>query len=214
LQNPAQLVDDGWGVRSTSGYLTGKVCNPVGVLAFLAKLVATRGARASVWRIAWPFSRAGGQSQYEGLRRRTTPTLSDSEVVGRSGGVAGHNRDSTKSEAALPDTQARVRNHPGAHTCEMDRIVSATFVQVLLDALDGDALDALAERLAPRLAKPAQPDGWLTVTEAAEYLRCPKSRVYSLVSARRIPFVKDGSRTLFRRSELDSWLLAGGGKRP
>jgi excisionase family DNA binding protein len=92
--------------------------------------------------------------------------------------------------------------------------VSATFVQVLLDALDDDALDTLAERLAPRLAKPAQTDGWLTVGEAAEYLRCPKSRVYSLVSARRIPFVKDGSRTLFRRSELDSWLRAGGGKRP
>ncbi len=92
--------------------------------------------------------------------------------------------------------------------------MSATFVQVLLDALDDDALDTLAEKLAPRLTKPAQPDGWLTVGEAAEYLRCPKSRVYSLVSARRIPFVKDGSRTLFRRSELDSWLCRGGGKRP
>ena len=92
--------------------------------------------------------------------------------------------------------------------------MNATFVQVLLDALDDDALDTLAERLAPRLTEPAQTDGWLTVGEAAEYLRCPKSRVYSLVSARRIPFVKDGSRTLFRRSELDAWLHAGGGKRP
>jgi excisionase family DNA binding protein len=97
---------------------------------------------------------------------------------------------------------------------EVGRAMNATFVQVLLDALDDDALDTLAERLAPRLAKPAQTDGWLTVGEAAEYLRCPKSRVYSLVSARRIPFVKDGSRTLFRRSELDAWLRAGGGKRP
>ena len=41
------------------------------------------------------------------------------------------------------------------------------------------------------MTKPAQPDGWLTVAEAAEYLRCPKSRVYSLVSAKRIPFAKD-----------------------
>lgn len=92
--------------------------------------------------------------------------------------------------------------------------MSVAFVQVLLDALDDDALDTLAERLLPHLKTPAQPDGWLTVGEAAEYLRCPKSRVYSLVSARRIPFVKDGSRTLFRRSELDSWLRVGGGKRP
>jgi excisionase family DNA binding protein len=125
-----------------------------------------------------------------------------------------YDRDGTNSKAALPGTQAGITNHLGASTCELGHPVSATFVKVLLDALDGDALDTLAERLAPRLTKPAQPDGWLTVTEAAEYLRCPKSRVYSLVSARRIPFVKDGSRTLFRRSELDSWLRAGGGKRP
>jgi excisionase family DNA binding protein len=92
--------------------------------------------------------------------------------------------------------------------------MSAAFVQILIDALDGEVLDTLAERLAPRLAKSVSPDGWLTVAEAAEHLRCPKSRVYSLVSARRIPFVKDGSRTLFRRSELDAWLREGGGKRP
>ncbi len=92
--------------------------------------------------------------------------------------------------------------------------MSVAFVRVLLDALDDDALDTLAERLLPRLEAPAHTDGWLTVRETAEYLRCPKSRIYSLVSARRIPFVKDGSRTLFRRSELDAWLRAGGGKRP
>lgn len=122
--------------------------------------------------------------------------------------------DGTNSKAALPGTQAGITNHLGTSTYEVGRTMSATFVQILLDALDGDALDTLAERLAPRLGQPAQTDGWLTVGEAAEYLRCPKSRVYSLVSARRIPFVKDGSRTLFRRSELDSWLRVGGGKRP
>ncbi len=122
--------------------------------------------------------------------------------------------DDTNSKAVLPGIQAGSTNHLGASTYEVGRTMSATFVQVLLDALDDNALDTLAERLAPRLAKPAQSDGWLTVGEAAEYLRCPKSRVYSLVSARRIPFVKDGSRTLFRRSELDAWLRGGGGKRP
>lgn len=125
-----------------------------------------------------------------------------------------YDRDGTNSKAALLDTPEGITNHLGASTYEVGRTMSTTFVQVLLDALDGDALDTLAERLAPRLGQPAQTDGWLTVGEAAEYLRCPKSRVYSLVSARRIPFVKDGSRTLFRRSELDAWLRAGGGKRP
>ncbi len=122
--------------------------------------------------------------------------------------------DGNNSKAALPGTQAGITNHLGASTHEVGRTVSVMFVQVLLDALDDDALDMLAERLAPRLSKRDQTDGWLTVGETAEYLRCPKSRVYSLVSARRIPFVKDGSRTLFRRSELDAWLRAGGGKRP
>jgi excisionase family DNA binding protein len=57
-------------------------------------------------------------------------------------------------------------------------------------------------------------DVWLSVADAAEYLRCTPSRVYSLVSARRIPFCKDGSRLLFRRSELDEWVQAGGAACP
>ncbi|HTA32998.1 MAG TPA: helix-turn-helix domain-containing protein [Solirubrobacteraceae bacterium] len=91
----------------------------------------------------------------------------------------------------------------------------SNLAEALLEALDDAALDLLAKRLAPRLARSSEPaDAWLTVVEAADYLRAPKSRVYSLVSAKRIPHVKDGSRTLFRRSELDAWLQAGGGKRP
>jgi excisionase family DNA binding protein len=86
--------------------------------------------------------------------------------------------------------------------------------RILLAELDDDALDMLAERLRSRLEMAAPADGWMTVAEAADYLRCPTSRVYSLTSARRIPCVKDGSRVLFRRSELDEWLRAGGGKRP
>ena len=79
----------------------------------------------------------------------------------------------------------------------------------LLEAIAARAAELVGERQAPD-----DGDGWMTVAEAAEYLRCPKSRVYSLVSARRIPFEKDGSRTLFRRSELDEWVRNGGGKRP
>jgi excisionase family DNA binding protein len=48
----------------------------------------------------------------------------------------------------------------------------------------------------------------------AEHLSCGRSRVYALVSAGRIPYRKDGSRLLFRRSELDGWLAGGGGVRP
>jgi excisionase family DNA binding protein len=55
---------------------------------------------------------------------------------------------------------------------------------------------------------------WIGVRDAAAHLACPRSRIYALVSAGRIPHRKDGSRLLFRRSELDSWLTQGGAVRP
>jgi len=92
----------------------------------------------------------------------------------------------------------------------------------LLAELDDDTLATLADRLADRLVpaivprlNPSQPpDSWLDVGHAAEHLSCPRSRIYALVSARRMPHHKDGSRLLFRREELDKWVRAGGGRRP
>ncbi|MHB8492764.1 MAG: MerR family transcriptional regulator [Solirubrobacteraceae bacterium] len=84
----------------------------------------------------------------------------------------------------------------------------------LLRQLDDEALDALAERLAPRLRPPPE-DRWFRGAESiACYLDCPISRVYALVAARRIPVERDGSSLIARRSELDAWLRSGGGKRP
>jgi excisionase family DNA binding protein len=85
--------------------------------------------------------------------------------------------------------------------------------RALLAELDDAALDELAARLAPRLGAHTV-DGWLSLAEAAEYLRCPRSRLYSLVSARRVPHERDGTRLLFRRSALDAWVRDGGGRRP
>lgn len=65
----------------------------------------------------------------------------------------------------------------------------------------------VAELLAPVLAAPAA-SPWLTVGEAAEYLRCKPKRVYDLVSQRRISAHRDGSRLLFSRDELDGYVLA------
>lgn len=94
-----------------------------------------------------------------------------------------------------------------------------TLVAALLAELTDDDLDALAQRLAPRMSEalaspPSSSQAWLGVAAAAEHLSCPTSRVYALVSARRIPFHKDGSRTLFRRDELDAWVRNGGARRP
>jgi excisionase family DNA binding protein len=92
----------------------------------------------------------------------------------------------------------------------------SSLASALLAELDDDALDALARLLAPRLGvhgAPAEPSGWLDVQAAADYLACPRSRIYALVSARRIPHCKDGSRLLFRASELDEWVRSGGARR-
>lgn len=71
-----------------------------------------------------------------------------------------------------------------------------------------------AELLAERASAPDE-DGWLRGAEKiADYLDCPRSRVYALASARRIPIHRDGSALIARRSELDKWLLGGGGVRP
>jgi excisionase family DNA binding protein len=69
-------------------------------------------------------------------------------------------------------------------------------------------LDALAERVADRLAQriaPA-PEPYLTVEEAAAYLRRPKSRIYELVAARRLRHCRDGRTLLFRHADLDACL--------
>lgn len=79
-------------------------------------------------------------------------------------------------------------------------------------------LEQLAERVAElldgRSDRDLETEPWLGVEHAAEFLACPRSRIYALASAGRIPHRKDGSRLLFRRSELDGWLERGGGKRP
>ncbi len=86
---------------------------------------------------------------------------------------------------------------------------------LLADASEED-LDALAELLKPRLdIYEAYDDGWLRGAEKiADYLDCPESRVYALSSAGRIPVEHDGAGLIARKSDLDSWIRSGGGKRP
>jgi len=50
----------------------------------------------------------------------------------------------------------------------------------------------------------------LTVGEAAEYLRIPKSSLYKLAKERKIPCQKVGRHWRFHRSAIDKWLSASG----
>ena len=57
-------------------------------------------------------------------------------------------------------------------------------------------------------------NGFLNVPGAAAFLSCPESRIYSLVSARRLPVHRDGTRLLFDPAELRAYVRNGGAKRP
>jgi excisionase family DNA binding protein len=85
----------------------------------------------------------------------------------------------------------------------LDAVAAAGIVD---DAVERVAL-RVAELLAGQLA-PADRSPWLDVGEAAGYLRCKPKRIYDLVSQRRIPVHRDGSRVLFRRDELDAYLFS------
>ncbi len=74
--------------------------------------------------------------------------------------------------------------------------MSRALATALLAELDDDALDLLAERLAPRLegrlcSRPTDADRWLTTGEAAEYLGTTPNALHKLTSAREIPFAQD-----------------------
>ena len=67
-----------------------------------------------------------------------------------------------------------------------------------------------AELLEARLGSLTRPSLYLTVAEAAEYIRAKPQRVYDLLSARRLTRYKDGRRVLVSRDELDGYLVSEG----
>jgi excisionase family DNA binding protein len=48
------------------------------------------------------------------------------------------------------------------------------------------------------------------VPNLAEYIHLSKSCIYKMVSNKSIPHIKLGTRTLFERNQIDSWVINGG----
>lgn len=46
----------------------------------------------------------------------------------------------------------------------------------------------------------------LNIREAADFLGLSPGTLYNMVSRRRIPFIKVGARTMFKKADLDRWL--------
>lgn len=84
---------------------------------------------------------------------------------------------------------------------------------VIGDELVEYIAERAAELIAERHVDEASCDWLRGADKIAAYIDAPRSRVYGLVSAKRIPIHHDGSALIARRSELDAWLLSGGGRR-
>jgi excisionase family DNA binding protein len=76
------------------------------------------------------------------------------------------------------------------------------------DAFVQAIADRVAELLTDTLAGGSAPESWIGVEQAAEHLACPTSRIYDLVSQRRLTPRRDGRRLLFKRSHLDAAIEA------
>ncbi len=89
----------------------------------------------------------------------------------------------------------------------------ATGVRPMNIQLPDDLIEQIAERIANKLSdtlsQPTSQTPWLTPETAALHLGCRKRRIYDLVSDDRIPVHREGNRLLFRRDELDRWILSG-----
>jgi len=82
------------------------------------------------------------------------------------------------------------------------------FPEALVDSIAERAAEIALERLRGEvLNETASP--YLSVTEAAKYLRAKPQRIYDLLSARRLTRFKDGSRVLVLRVEVDAYLADG-----
>ena len=51
---------------------------------------------------------------------------------------------------------------------------------------------------------------FLDVQELTEYIHMSESYVYKMVSKKSIPHIKLGTRTLFERNQIDTWVINGG----
>ena len=77
-------------------------------------------------------------------------------------------------------------------------------------------LDALASALAVKIGVSTgtstigQPEPYLCVGKAADYIASSKQRIYDLNSQGRLRCVKDGSRLLTKRAWLDAYLEGAG----
>jgi excisionase family DNA binding protein len=92
-----------------------------------------------------------------------------------------------------------------------ERLLVLPVPELLVEQIAERAAEIVLRRFDAGRGRTASP--YLTVSEAAEYLRCKPQRVYDLLSARRLTRHKDGRRVLVSRGELYCYLARSGPSR-
>jgi hypothetical protein len=83
----------------------------------------------------------------------------------------------------------------------MSNAMPASALDLLLDEFINLVADRVAHRLEAREPRPETE--LLSLTEAAEVLRCKPQRIYQLRSTGRLPRTVEGGRAIVRRSDLE-----------
>jgi excisionase family DNA binding protein len=85
-------------------------------------------------------------------------------------------------------------------------VIDRIRISVELSEQDFERIAERAAALAAARLEGANSSPYVSIPEAAELLRCRRQRVDDLLCQRRLTRVKDGSRTLIRRAELEAYL--------
>jgi predicted DNA-binding transcriptional regulator AlpA len=83
----------------------------------------------------------------------------------------------------------------------MNSVLPASALDLLIDEFVDRVADRVVHRLEAREPRPETE--LLSLTEAAEVLRCKPQRIYQLRSTGRLPRTVEGGRAIVRRSDLE-----------
>ena len=78
-----------------------------------------------------------------------------------------------------------------------------------------EELEQIIENTVRKVLKDINPQShstnteFMDINEAAKYLKIAKQTLYSFTSTSQIPYIKNGRRLLFKKDELDAWILKG-----
>jgi excisionase family DNA binding protein len=77
-----------------------------------------------------------------------------------------------------------------------------------LDELENLFRSIIRQELGNSQSQPPTESKYLTLSEAAHFLKLPESTLYRFTSQRLIPFTKSGRKLLFAHLDLERWLVS------